>query len=305
MTDIDKALEDVRQCRYLPEREFIILCEEVRQALFEENNVIQVQSPVTICGDIHGQLFDLLRLFEIGGDVGDTRYIFMGDYVDRGYYSLETFTLLMLLKLKYPDRIFLLRGNHESRQITQIYGFYEECYNKYGNANPWRYCTQIFDFLTLSALVDGRVLCVHGGLSPHIRIVDQIRAQSRLEELMQIPGFSDLMWSDPSDEIESWRKSPRGAGWLFGKKVVNDFTLLNGLDLVCRSHQVIQEGYKYSFTEESLVTVWSAPNYFYRIGNKAAIMELDSDLNRKFVIFDAVENDKRKVPLSFIVPMFL
>ncbi|KAG7271248.1 hypothetical protein CRUP_003479, partial [Coryphaenoides rupestris] len=127
------------------------LCDYVCDLLLEESNVQPVSTPVTVCGDIHGQFYDLCELFRTGGPVPDTNYIFMGDFVDRGYYSLETFTYLLVLKAKWPDRITLLRGNHESRQITQVYGFYDECQTKYGNANAWRYCTKVFDMLTVAA----------------------------------------------------------------------------------------------------------------------------------------------------------
>jgi len=329
------------------------LCEMVKAHLMEESNIQPVSTPVTICGDIHGQFYDLLELFNVAGgmpdgsgggsdnisqeqqDVGeedssndrgrrsqsqkisaadieppaqikdpkvkkkmkrrfqkdsnytsdssltvdaadneeDTRgrvrsrssertaghiggnnssvgdddsslidddnggnpkgsqksslnngkqnFIFLGDFVDRGYFSLETFTLLMCLKAKYPDRVTLVRGNHESRQITQVYGFYEECQTKYGNASVWKSCCQVFDFLTLAAIVDGKVLCVHGGLSPEIRTLDQIRVVARAQEIPHEGAFCDLVWSDP-EEVETWAVSPRGAGWLFGDKVATE-----------------------------------------------------------------------------------
>ena len=252
---------------------------QVKEILVEESNVQPVRAPVTVCGDIHGQFHDLLRLFETGGECPGTSYVFMGDFVDRGYNSLEVFTLLMLLKARYPAHVTLLRGNHESRQITQVYGFYDECCRKYGSANAWRACTDVFDFLTLAALVDGRVLCVHGGLSPDVRTLDQVRTVDRVCEIPHEGPFCDLMWSDPED-IEAWAVSPRGAGWLFGARVTAEFNALNGLELVCRAHQLVQEGLKYMFPERSLVTVWSAPNYCYRCGNVASILLFDGALNR-------------------------
>jgi diadenosine tetraphosphatase ApaH/serine/threonine PP2A family protein phosphatase len=204
--------------------------------------------------------------------VPHTAYIFMGDFVDRGFNSLETFTLLLLLKARHPDKVTLLRGNHESRQITQVYGFYDECQRKYGNANPWRFCCDVFDFLTLAALVDGKVLAVHGGLSPDLRTLDQVRTIERVCEIPHEGPFCDLVWSDPED-VEAWAVSPRGAGWLFGARVCEEFNRVNGLDLICRAHQLVQEGLKFNFGG-ALVTVWSAPNYCYRCGNVAAILEV-------------------------------
>merc|ERR1712054_547856 len=187
--ELDSWLELVRQCKYLPEPDLKKLCEIVKEYLLEESNVQPVNSPVTICGDIHGQFYDLAELFRTGGELPDTNYIFMGDFVDRGYYSLETFTMLLVLKARYPDKITLLRGNHESRQITQVYGFYDECQQKYGNANAWKYCTQVFDYLTLAALIDGKILCVHGGLSPDVRTLDQIRTIPRNQEIPHEGAF--------------------------------------------------------------------------------------------------------------------
>ncbi|KAJ3438604.1 serine/threonine-protein phosphatase [Anaeramoeba flamelloides] len=270
--DIDKQLETLKKCTYLPENQLKQLCEKVKELLIEENNVQPVSSPVTVCGDVHGQFYDVLELFRTGGEVGDVNYIFMGDYVDRGYYSLETFTYLLALKVKYPSKILLLRGNHESRQITQI--------------------------------IDQTILCVHGGLSPEIRTIDQIRAINRMDEVPHEGAFCDLVWSDP-EEIEGWATSPRGAGWLFGKKVTNEFNNINDLSLVCRAHQIVQEGYRYSYGEENLVTIWSAPNYFYRSGNVASILILDDKLNRNYKIFSAVPDEERETPPRVSMPIFL
>ena len=156
-TDIDNWLETLKNGTILPERELRILCEKVKEILIEESNVQPVKAPVTICGDIHGQFYDLIELFKIGGESPYTNYLFLGDFVDRGYYSVETFLLLLALKVRYPDRITLIRGNHESRQITQVYGFYDECLRKYGNANVWKFFTDLFDYLPLTALVEKQV----------------------------------------------------------------------------------------------------------------------------------------------------
>ncbi|KAJ4300373.1 phosphoprotein phosphatase PP4 catalytic subunit [Collariella sp. IMI 366227] len=155
MSDLDRAIAQLRACRPIPEADVRELCHKARELLIEEGNVVTVNAPVTICGDIHGQFHDLMELFRVGGDVPDTNYLFMGDFVDRGFYSLETFLLLLCLKVRYPDRMTLIRGNHESRQITTVYGFYDECLRKYGSANVWRYCCDVFDYLALGAIVLG------------------------------------------------------------------------------------------------------------------------------------------------------
>lgn len=342
--------------------------------------------------------------------------------MDRGFYSLESFLLLLCLKVRYPDRITLIRGNHESRQITTVYGFYDECLRKYGSANVWRYCCEVFDYLALGALVQGAatelaptnapfqdpqhqagptssfddieieimnasgqiinrfprtrqssnninsqitddtsqlsdlqaspsqtqspsnkqgnpgtgagsnsngtaptntggaVLCVHGGLSPLIDSIDKIRLLDRKQEVPHEGAMCDLLWSDP-DEIDGWGLSPRGAGFLFGSDIVKCFNHKNDLSLICRAHQLVMEGFKEMF-ESTIVTVWSAPNYCYRCGNVAAILELGEDGSnagymprgngdvgrsegmggqrmgpgRRYRVFDAAPQDSRGMP---------
>jgi len=302
--DLDKYIANLKEGQCLPERDLRMVCEKVKEILIEESNVQPVSAPVTICGDIHGQFYDLLELFRTGGEIPNTNYIFIGDFVDRGYNSVETFELLLCLKLRYPANITLLRGNHESRQITLVYGFFDEIVRKYGNANPWKYCTDVFDYLGLAAIVEGKVLCIHGGLSPDIKTLDHIRTIERKIEIPHDGPFCDLMWSDPED-IDTWQISPRGAGWLFGGKVTREFNHLNDLELVARAHQLVQEGYKYWFNEKSLVTVWSAPNYCYRCGNVASILSINEDLEREFKIFNAVPESSRSVNPRNVLPYFL
>ncbi|KAF5397803.1 Serine/threonine-protein phosphatase 6 catalytic subunit [Paragonimus heterotremus] len=301
--DLDKWIELVRTCKYLPENDLLKLCNYVSEFLIEECNVQPVNFPVTVCGDIHGQFYDLLQLFRTGGELPNTNYIFMGDFVDRGYYSLETLTLLLVLKAKYPDRITLLRGNHESRQVTQCYGFYDECINKYGNANPWHHCCKVFDLFTIAALVEESVLCVHGGLSPEIKTLDQLRVIERDMEVPHSGPLCDILWSDP-DDVDQWTFSPRGAGYLFGPKVTEKFVELNGLKVICRAHQLVHEGYKIMF-EGRLITVWSAPNYCYRCGNTAAILDFRGPEQYEALLFDAVPDEERQKPPARITPYFL
>lgn len=168
--DIDRWIEWIKDCKYLPETDFKQLCTIISDIFSEESNVQPIFSPVTICGDLHGQYYDVQELFRTGGYPPDTQYIFMGDFVDRGYYSLETLTQLLVFKAKWPDRVTLLRGNHESRQVTQVYGFYDECMKKYGNANLWRFCCRLFDLMPIGALIDNEVLCIHGWLNKEKKI---------------------------------------------------------------------------------------------------------------------------------------
>lgn len=302
MSNLDKQIEQLRRCEYIKETEVKALCSKAREILVEEANIQHVDTPVTVCGDIHGQFYDLIELFKVGNDVPETSYLFLGDFVDRGYYSVETFLLLLALKVRYPDRITLIRGNHESRQITQVYGFYDECLRKYGSVNVWRYCTEIFDYLSLGALIDNKYFCIHGGLSPSVTAVDEIRSIDRKQEVPHDGPMCDLMWSDPED-MNGWGISPRGAGFLFGGDIVKQFCYCNNVEVIARAHQLVMDGYKWWF-DRQLVTVWSAPNYCYRCGNVATIMDLDENLNYQFKKFEAAPPDRRGIPAKQPAPEY-
>ncbi|KAH0941995.1 hypothetical protein HID58_001632 [Brassica napus] len=293
MSDLDKQIEQLKRCEPLSESEVKSLCLKAMEILVEESNVQRVDAPVTF--------YDMMELFKVGGDCPKTNYLFLGDFVDRGYYSVETFLLLLALKVRYPDRITLIRGNHESRQITQVYGFYDECLRKYGSVNVWRYCTDIFDYMSLSAVVENKIFCVHGGLSPAIITLDQIRTIDRKQEVPHDGAMCDLLWSDPEDIVDGWGLSPRGAGFLFGGSVVSSFNHTNNIDYIARAHQLVMEGFKWMF-DSQIVTVWSAPNYCYRCGNVASILELDENLNKEFRVFEAAQQDSRGPPAKKPAP---
>lgn len=292
--NVDTMLESAQACQLLDELAIALLCDHLKQVLLQETNVKVVPTPVTVVGDVHGQVFDLLELFKIGGPVPHTNYLFLGDYVDRGPFSIETITLLACLKLKHPERITLLRGNHESRQITQVYGFYAECNRKFGGPAVWQHFTDLFDYLPIASSIGGKHLAVHGGLSPSIHHLDQIRILDRFAEIPHDGPLADLMWSDPDPEKEGFVISPRGAGYVFGQDVVQKFLHLNDLDHIVRAHQLCMTGYQELF-DNTLSTVWSAPNYCYRFGNTASILEIAEDHSKYFNVFGpAPESDRQK-----------
>ena len=298
--DLDKQIEKVSDEVPLTEPEIKVLVAKAKEVLAKEDNVQPVSAPVTICGDVHGQFHDLLELFTIGGKCPDTNYLFMGDYVDRGYHSIETLCLLLLLKIRYPTRIYLTRGNHESTEITQLYGFYDECVQKFGNANVWKMFTELFNYLPISAIVNNKIFCHHGGLSPDIETIDEIRKIDRRRDVPSSGAMCDLLWSDPEERL-GWGVSPRGAGYIFGSDISKKFTQRNNLMMVNRAHQLVMKGYNWSH-EKLVCTLFSAPNYCYRCGNQAGIMEVDENMKFNIQQFDPNPIKRGKLEISKRAP---
>ena len=298
--DLDKQIEKCSDVVLLTEPEIKFLVSKAKEVLSKEDNVQAVSAPVTICGDVHGQFHDLLELFKIGGKCPDTNYLFMGDYVDRGYHSIETLCLLLLLKIRYPTRIYLTRGNHESTEITQLYGFYDECVQKFGNANVWKMFTDLFNYLPISAIVENKIFCLHGGLSPDIETIDEIRRLDRRRDVPSSGAMCDLLWSDPEERL-GWGVSPRGAGYIFGSDISKQFTQRNNLMMVNRAHQLVMKGYNWSH-EKLVCTLFSAPNYCYRCGNQAGIMEVDENLKYNIQQFDPNPIKRGKLEISKRAP---
>ncbi|CAK9052414.1 Serine/threonine-protein phosphatase PP2A catalytic subunit (Protein phosphatase 2a) [Durusdinium trenchii] len=277
-TDLEMQIEHVREKGELSEAQCRSLCEKVREILQEESNCQPVRCPVTVCGDIHGQFLDLKELFRIGGPLPETNYLFLGDYVDRGYYSVKTVSLMFLYKVRFKERITILRGNHESRQITQVYGFFDECVRAYRGPQVWKLFTDSFDYLPVTAVIENQIICMHGGISPSLDSLDNIRQLDRIQEVPHEGPMCDLLWSDPDDRC-GWGISPRGAGYTFGQDISEQFNHANGLKLIARAHQLVMEGYNWCH-DRHVVTIFSAPNYCYRCGNQAAVMEID-ELKRR------------------------
>ena len=228
---------------------------------------LELESPITVCGDIHGQYPDLLKLFEIGGFPPNTNYIFMGDYVDRGKQSMECICLLLCYKIKYDENFFLLRGNHECGSINRIYGFFDECKRRY-NVKLWKNFVDLFNCLPIAASIDDKIFIVHGGLSPELKLIENLNKIMRPTDVPEEGLICDLLWSDPEDNNTGWGKN---------------FLEKNDLDLLCRAHQVVEEGYEF-FGNRQLVTVFSAPNYCGEFDNNGAIMDVDEELMCSFKV---------------------
>lgn len=258
------------------------ICHRVREIFARESTLLNVSAPVTVCGDIHGQFSDLLRIFEFCGYPNKTRYLFLGDYVDRGKQSLETIVLLFCFKIKYPNDVFLLRGNHEDASLNRIYGFYDECKRKY-SVKMWKTFVEVFNWMPIAALIERRILCMHGGLSPELYELSQINNIQRPLEIPDEGIVCDLLWSDPEKGIAGWKPNDRGVSYIFGADVVRKFVEKNDLDLICRAHQVVEDGYEF-FAGKRLVTIFSAPNYDGAFTNNAAMLVVAPDLTCSFAV---------------------
>lgn len=295
--EVQGWIERVMGRNILSEDNIRRLCDKAKEIFLQSPVVVDVPAPVTVCGDVHGQFVDLMELFQVGGKPPDVNLLFMGDYVDRGSFSVEVVTLLFVLKVRWPNRVTLLRGNHESRQITQVYGFYDECLRKYGSATVWQMFTDTFDYLPLAAVVAEKFFCLHGGLSPSIETLEQARKLARVQEVPHEGPVCDLLWSDPDTETSGWGISPRGAGYTWGADITEKFLHVNGLRSVCRAHQLVMDGYEWAHNKGT-ITLFSAPNYCYRCGNIAAVMEIDEHCNCRETQFDAAERESGTFPTA-------
>mmetsp|Transcript_48537 Transcript_48537/g.153786 ORF Transcript_48537/g.153786 Transcript_48537/m.153786 type:complete len:326 (-) Transcript_48537:591-1568(-) len=267
--------------------EVTMLIDQSSEVIQNQHALLELEAPIQIVGDIHGQYHDLLRLFEHCGFPPEANYLFLGDYVDRGKNGLECMCLLLAYKVKYPENFFLLRGNHECASINRIYGFYDECKRRF-SVKLWKTFTDCFNCLPVAAVVDEKILCMHGGLSPDLKQLSQI---ARLERPTDVPDqglLCDLLWSDPDKDVTGWGENDRGVSYTFGADVVSDFLDEHNLDLVCRAHQVVEDGYEF-FAKRQLVTVFSAPNYCGEFDNAGAMMSVDDTLMCSFQILKPAE----------------
>lgn len=263
-----------------------------------EPNLLELQYPLTVCGDVHGQFFDLVRLIEVGGDPKDTQYLFLGDYVDRGCFSTEVVFYLYAHKIMYPRTLFMLRGNHECRQLTSFFNFKDECSYKYSPA-MYDAIMASFDNLPLAATVNNSFFCVHGGLSPDLNSLREIHDLDRFSEVPREGPMCDLLWSDPyEDEADEERENEndeasqsaffgynetRQCSYVFGVEAVKQFLTDNKLTSIIRAHEAQVDGYKMHMVNKQsgiprVITIFSAPNYCDVYKNKAACLKFDSNV---------------------------
>ncbi|KAI7852555.1 serine/threonine protein phosphatase 2B catalytic subunit [Circinella umbellata] len=273
----------------LSEEQALYIIEKGSEILKTEPNLLEVGAPITVCGDIHGQYYDLMKLFEVGGDPATTRYLFLGDYVDRGYFSIECVLYLWSLKMWYPDTFFLLRGNHECRHLTDYFTFKIECRHKY-TESVYEACMDSFCSLPLAAVMNRQFLCIHGGLSPELQTLDDLRSVDRFREPPTHGLMCDLLWADPLEEFGQEKTNElfihnnvRGCSYFFSYHAACAFLERNGLLSIIRAHEAQDAGYRMyrkskTTSFPSVMTIFSAPNYLDLYNNKAAVLKYENNV---------------------------
>ncbi|KAJ7097133.1 Metallo-dependent phosphatase-like protein [Mycena belliarum] len=289
----------------LSEEQALYIIDKATEILRAEPNMLALEGPVTICGDVHGQYvrrseaeqgrrltdpqYDLMKLFEIGGNPADTPYLFLGDYVDRGYFSIECVLYLWALKIWYPTSIYLLRGNHECRHLTDYFTFKLECKHKYSE-RIYDACTDSFCSLPLAAVLNKQFLCIHGGLSPEFNTLDDLRAIDRFREPPTQGLMCDILWSDPAEDFGTEKTADsflhnhvRGCSYFFTYTAACNFLERNNLLSIIRAHEAQDSGYRmYRKTKTtgfpSVMTIFSAPNYLDVYNNKAAVIKYENNV---------------------------
>ena len=273
--------------KILTKNEIKFLCLNAMECFKNQPVFLELIPPITIVGDVHGQFFDVLRVFEEGGSPDIKNYLFLGDYVDRGDYSINTICILFAYKIKYPNNFFMLRGNHESAPTNRDYGFKDECVELY-SSSIWTLFNSVFEWMPITALINSRILCIHGGISPDLTCINDLRTIQRPTEIPETGLLCDLVWSDPDSSCEDWGPNDRQTSYVFGEKQLKKLLSKLQLDLIIRAHQAVENGYDFPFTpNHTLVTIFTAPNYGGMF-NKGAIMHISKKMVCTFTLIEPV-----------------
>ncbi|TKR78011.1 hypothetical protein L596_018887 [Steinernema carpocapsae] len=289
--DVQLSIEEINRVAKLSVESFAV-----------QKSLLRISSaslPITICGDIHGQLRDLRVVLNKCGDPSQHSYLFLGDYVDRGTEGVETVVLLFCLKTRFPKKFHLLRGNHEDAAITVCYGFFNECVAKYGNEGPavWSNFANVFTYMPIAALINDTVFCAHGGLSPYFQSFEQIENLRRPSAVPPFGLMCDLLWSDPDARFDGYANSPRGISFTYGERIVHEFCKKTGVQLILRGHQIDREmttgGYR-SFANGRLMTIFTACNYL-NMRNDGATVTIDPNMKVTFNVFRPKKIRQRRV----------
>ncbi|EAS04969.2 ser/thr phosphatase family protein (macronuclear) [Tetrahymena thermophila SB210] len=291
--DLDQIISAITNNRKLPKKALLYLCECALEQLQNQDKLINLKSPVTVVGDLNGQFQDLQEIFQIGGRVPDTNYLFLGNYINKGHYSIECFSYLIALKLRYPSRITLLRGSHETTSTSKIYGFYDECNNKYGSIDIWKAFLSVFECLPLSAVIENEVFCVHAGLSHQINDISQIlNVKDDESSLVQQGPAYHLLWNEPEESEGQWTFSESISQIYFGKQVTKKFLHKNNLKLILRAHEYQKNGYNFMH-DKKLCSIFSAPNQDASSKSLGSFVEFDDQMDMNIQQFQPILNKQQ------------
>lgn len=273
----------------------IKLCDLVKPIIYTEPNILKLSAPLNVFGDIHGQFSDMIHFLEMTGLPPDNKLLFMGDYVDRGQNSIEVCALLFAMKIMFPESIHILRGNHECPDVNVLYGLNSECEARFGNNAKlvFNKINEVLCVLPLCAIINEKIFCVHGGISPHLKTLDDINKINRYGKIPDGGLMCDLMWSDPCQSPENWGINSRGISCTYNANSIIKFLKNNKLQLLCRAHQLVSEGYKF-FANNKLITVFSAPNYCGNCGNDGAVMKISETMTCSFIIIKPTNENTNK-----------
>uniref|UniRef100_A0AC34FY39 Serine/threonine-protein phosphatase n=1 Tax=Panagrolaimus sp. ES5 TaxID=591445 RepID=A0AC34FY39_9BILA len=284
----------------LEQKELKEICLRVREQFMLEPVLLKLQAPICVLGDLHGQFLDLRKMMEKLGTPPKQKYLFLGDYVDRGAFSLETVTMLLAMKVRYPKHIYLLRGNHETRAVNKMYGFFDECKRRFPDDKKnelWTLYQHVFNCMPMSAIIGEKIFCTHGGISEDLLSWKQFDRIIRPTDITDLGLLTDLVWADPCNETKKYEMSPRGISMVFGQTAVEDFFSNLGIELIVRGHQAVQEGYEFS-ADKRCLTIFSAPAYCGEQDNLAGILAISKNLECIIYTFKGVGKNAATITQS-------